>query len=213
MSKSLTGLTAKQKKVVLIIEAYIKSKGIPPTVREIGELLGEKTPGAVQGILNRLQQKGVIKRQAGMARSIQIVTEDLLYSDSVHIPKLKRINQRNLDDLINIYNISKYHSISSDLIDSEKDCFMFEHPGIKIENQDTPESMEILFIDMAAKINKGDHVLAQYKNHTLCREFHSSDEQGIILLKENDFILDKENFNEDEIKIIGKVTAVFTKYK
>jgi len=57
----------------MVIESFIKSKGIPPTVREIGELVGEKTPGAVQGILNRLEQKGVIKREVGMARSIQLV--------------------------------------------------------------------------------------------------------------------------------------------
>jgi len=28
----------------MVIESFIKSKGIPPTVREIGELVGEKTP-------------------------------------------------------------------------------------------------------------------------------------------------------------------------
>ena len=28
----------------MVIESYIKTHGIPPTVREIGELVGEKTP-------------------------------------------------------------------------------------------------------------------------------------------------------------------------
>ena len=44
-------LTLKQKKVYSAIELFIKSNGIPPTVREIGEMIGERTPGAVQGIL------------------------------------------------------------------------------------------------------------------------------------------------------------------
>ena len=65
MAANYSSLTAKQKKVYMVIESYIKTNGIPPTVREIGELVGEKTPGAVQGILNRLEQKGVIKRQLG----------------------------------------------------------------------------------------------------------------------------------------------------
>ena len=77
MSMNFSSLTAKQKKVYSAIETYIKLKGIPPTVREIGEMVGEKTPGAVQGILNRLEQKGVIKRQLGAARSIQLVSEEL----------------------------------------------------------------------------------------------------------------------------------------
>ncbi len=56
-------LTSKQKKVYTAIESFIKENGMPPTVREIGELIGEKTPGAVQGILNRLEEKGVIRKK------------------------------------------------------------------------------------------------------------------------------------------------------
>lgn len=37
-------LTSKQKKVYTAIESFIKENGMPPTVREIGELIGEKTP-------------------------------------------------------------------------------------------------------------------------------------------------------------------------
>jgi len=74
----------------MVIESFIKSKGIPPTVREIGELVGEKTPGAVQGILNRLEQKGVIKREVGMARSIQLVNTNSQYAPHVYLPKIKK---------------------------------------------------------------------------------------------------------------------------
>lgn len=110
MASNYSSLTAKQKKVYMVIESYIKTHGIPPTVREIGELVGEKTPGAVQGILNRLEQKGVIKRQLGAARSIQLVSpDDQLYSKPVFVPKIKKISKRNLNDLTNIYNIELYH--------------------------------------------------------------------------------------------------------
>jgi repressor LexA len=91
MSANFSTLTAKQKKVFSAIETYINLKGIPPTVREIGEMVGEKTPGAVQGILNRLEQKGVIKRQLGAARSIQLVSSDnQMYATPVYIPEIKR---------------------------------------------------------------------------------------------------------------------------
>ena len=58
MAANFNTLTSKQKKVYAAIESYIKTNNIPPTVRELGEMIGEKTPGAVQGILSRLEQKG-----------------------------------------------------------------------------------------------------------------------------------------------------------
>ena len=36
MAANYSSLTAKQKKVYMVIEYYIKTNGIPPTVREIG---------------------------------------------------------------------------------------------------------------------------------------------------------------------------------
>jgi repressor LexA len=212
LTTNYSNLTSKQKKVFSVIEAYIKSKGIPPTVREIGEMIGEKTPGAVQGILNRLEQKGVIKRQLGMARSIQLATDNTLYSGTVHVPELKRINQRNLDDLINVYNISKYHSISSEFISPEENSFIFERPGLGSETQTPGKATELLFVSIAADIKEGESVLVQYENHTLLREFHMPDQQDMVLLEGNDGIVEKESFNKDEIKIIGKVTAKFIKY-
>ena len=89
MNDAYYSLTAKQKIVYHAIESYVRTHGIPPTVREIGELVGEKTPGAVQGILNRLETKGAIKRQEGMARSIQITTNTTTYVDPIYIPQIK----------------------------------------------------------------------------------------------------------------------------
>lgn len=212
MSANFNNLTSKQRKVFSVIEAYIKTKGIPPTVREIGELIGEKTPGAVQGILNRLEKKGVIKRQLGMARSIQLVTDDTLYSGTVHIPELKRINQRNLDDLINVYNISKYHSISSEFISPDESCFIFKHPGLGSKSQTPVKTTELLFVSTTTDIKEGESVLVQYENHTLLREFHLSSQQDVVFLEGNDGIVEKESFKKDEIRIIGKVTAKFIKY-
>jgi repressor LexA len=95
-------LTSKQKKIYAAIETFIKENGIPPTVREIGDLVGEKTPGAVQGILNRLQQKGVIKREIGMARSIKLVSENSQYATPAFIPEVKKISRRNVGDLFRL---------------------------------------------------------------------------------------------------------------
>lgn len=212
MSANLSSLTSKQKKVYQAIESYIKLKGIPPTVREIGEMVGEKTPGAVQGILNRLEQKQVIKRQLGAARSIQLISEDSqLYSNPVYVPEIKKVSKRNIDDLTNIYNINRYQPVPSDLLNEGTSHIMFRCPDDSLADSGIKQG-EILFIDTGSEIKAGDIVLVLYNTNTLLRFYHPDEINNIIYLKADLDLLGKEEFSPDEIKIIGKLEGRYTKY-
>jgi repressor LexA len=205
-------LTLKQKKVYSAIELYIKSNGIPPTVREIGEMVGEKTPGAVQGILNRLERKGVIKRQEGMARSIQLVPQESeLYLTPRYIPKIKKISMRNIDDLLSIYNIYNYLPVPPGLIEPDKRYFI-----IKCPNDSLAESGiglgDMLIVSMDEHLKDNDIILALYDNCLLLRRYYKGSNTGFVILKADDDPLGKEIFKMEEIKISGKVIGKYTKY-
>lgn len=211
MITNYSSLTAKQKKVYSVIESYIKVNGIPPTVREIGELVGEKTPGAVQGILNRLEQKGVIKRQLGAARSIQLVSEDdQMYTKPVFVPRIKKISQRNLDDLTNIYNIEKYHPVSPEVLSENGSYFLSECPSDGLAEAGFGEN-DIILVNAAAEPKDGDIVLVFYETRSMLRRYHPQND-GTITLKAADSIIDKDNFTKDEIRIIGKVEGRYSKF-
>ena len=211
MLANFSSLTAKQKKVYSAIETYIKLKGIPPTVREIGEMVGEKTPGAVQGILNRLEQKGVIKRQLGAARSIQLVSSDnQMYAAPVYIPEIKKISKRNVDDLINIYNIEKYHPVSPFTINENGTYLIFECPDDGL-NESGFGSNDTIFVNTSAELKSGDIVLIFYETRSLLRYYFPED-NGTLTLKADSSIIDKVNFTLDEVKIIGRVEGRYTKF-
>lgn len=204
-------LTSKQKKIYAAIETFIKENGIPPTVREIGELVGEKTPGAVQGILNRLQQKGVIKREIGMARSIKLVSENSQYATPAFIPEVKKISRRNVGDLFSIYNINMYQPMPPSLIPEGGECFIVNCPdnslaesGIRYE--------DLLVVSRNAAINDGDIVIMLYENSVLLRRYYSGDQDGTIQLKADSNLLNREVFNTDEVIIVGKVIGKYTRY-
>lgn len=205
-------LTSKQKKVYMAIEAYLHSNRIPPTVREIGEIMGEKTPGAVQGILNRLELKGAIKRQVGAARSIQLVPRDTsIYCNPVYLPEIKKITKRNIDNILDIYNIVKYHPIPPELVNPDHSHFI-----MKCENDDLSENNilpgDILIIRMGYKLNEDDIALIIYDNHVLLSCYHSiSDDKNKVILESNNSIMDKKIFYLSEIIIIGKVVVKFSK--
>lgn len=211
MTANFSSLTAKQKKVYTVIESYINKNGIPPTVREIGELVGEKTPGAVQGILNRLEQKGVIKRQLGAARSIQLVSsDDQMYVKPVFVPELKKISKRNIDDIFDIYNIEKYHPVSPGLIPDSGKLFIFECPSDGLEESGFVQGDQIL-VSTTAELEAGDIVLVFYETRSMLRYYYPESD-GTLTLKADFSIIDKVNFTKDEVKIIGKVVAKLSTY-
>ncbi|MGE5613942.1 MAG: LexA family protein [Bacillota bacterium] len=211
MIANFSSLTAKQKKVYTAIESYINHHGIPPTVREIGELVGEKTPGAVQGILNRLEQKGVIKRQLGAARSIQLVSaDDQMYAKPVYIPEIKKISKRNLNDLINIYNIKKYHPVSPEVLTENSKYIIVECPNDGL-NESGFSSNDTILVNTTAELKPGDIVLVFYENLSMLRFYYPEDD-GTITLKADSSVIDKENFTSEEVSIIGKIEGRYTKF-
>lgn len=203
-------LTSKQKKVYSAIESFIKQRGIPPTVREIGEMIGERTPGAVQGILNRLEQKGVIKREVGMARSIQIVSDDSLYAEVTYIPEIRKVSSRNADDLLNVYNIEKYNPISRLILGETEACFVIECSDDSMMK--TIRTGDKLFISTVSEIYDGDVIMIIYDNHTLLRRYQQHDNPEFIRLTADSDLFDKEVFRKDEVRIIGKVVGTFKTY-
>ncbi|MCX7841543.1 MAG: LexA family transcriptional regulator [Clostridia bacterium] len=211
MLQSLGTLTAKQKKVYSAIETYIKQNSIPPTVREIGEMIGEKTPGAVQGILNRLEQKGVIKREVGMARSIRLVSEDSLYARPVYIPQIKKINKRNIHDLYNIYNINKYQPVSPDLVNPEEDCFLIVCPDNSLMESGIKYG-DMLIISRKCALKNGDVILVMYDGHVLLRKHYLSKNSGSVILRADSNLLGREEFYMHELDIIGRLVCKFTSY-
>lgn len=200
-------LTSKQKKVYTAIETFIRSKGIPPTVREIGEMLGEKTPGAVQGILNRLEQKGVIKREIGMARSIQLVSKNSLYEDPVFIPEIKKVTKRNINDLYSVYNLIKYQPVSPMVLSNHEDCFLIKCPDCSLKNITYDD---ILIVSRKYELDDGDVVLVLYENHSLLRYYYENENPEKLTLKADDDLFGKEEFLKNEVTIVGKVICKYT---
>jgi repressor LexA len=70
-------LTDKQQKVYGFIRGKIRGRGYGPTVREIGEHFGIRSPNGVMCHLKALEKKGLITREANRSRAIQLAAEPL----------------------------------------------------------------------------------------------------------------------------------------
>lgn len=77
-------LSNMQQKIYEYIASCIREQGYPPSVREIGDAVGLKSPSTVHFHLKHLEQAGVIEKGAGKGRAITL-TEPPVPEDRVPI--------------------------------------------------------------------------------------------------------------------------------
>lgn len=65
-------LSKMQQRIYDFLVSYIQSRGYPPSVREIGEAVGLKSPSTVHFHLKHLEEAGVIEKGAGKGRAISL---------------------------------------------------------------------------------------------------------------------------------------------
>jgi repressor LexA len=71
----MNDLTDRQRQVLEFIDAQIRERGYPPSVREIGEAVGLSSSSTVHAHLAALQDKGYLRRDPTKPRAIELVYE------------------------------------------------------------------------------------------------------------------------------------------
>ena len=69
---AMAKMTRMQQKIYDYIAQAIQDQGYPPSVREIGEAVGLKSPSTVHFHLKHLEELGVIGKQAGKGRALTL---------------------------------------------------------------------------------------------------------------------------------------------
>ena len=75
MSSLVDGLTDAQNELFNWIKEYMKEFQHSPSIRQMMQAMGLKSPAPIQSRLKHLQEKGYISWQEGKARTLQIIDE------------------------------------------------------------------------------------------------------------------------------------------
>jgi repressor LexA len=65
-------LTARQQRILEVIRDAVDARGYPPSVREIGEAVGLRSPSSVHSQLNTLERGGYLRRDPTRPRAIEV---------------------------------------------------------------------------------------------------------------------------------------------
>jgi repressor LexA len=85
--KKNINITERQMEIYTFIRSVVDKKGMPPTMREIGEKFGIRSTNGVEGHLASLEGHGLITRERGKSRGIVVRSE----RSATAIPLLGRV--------------------------------------------------------------------------------------------------------------------------
>ena len=88
-----SNLTEAQSELYKWIKNYMKDFQHSPSIRQMMQAMGLKSPAPIQSRLKHLQEKGYISWQEGKARTLQIVDEILEQEDEALITAEKNLNR------------------------------------------------------------------------------------------------------------------------
>ncbi|WP_294379200.1 transcriptional repressor LexA [uncultured Clostridium sp.] len=118
----------KQQEIYNFLKEYTEDTGYPPTVREICDAVSLRSTSTVQGHLERLQKKGLIKRNPSKPRALEIIELSEAKKEMIDIPVIK--GYRAGMNLLDKENISEMFKIPNNFISDDKEIFM-----VKVEDE------------------------------------------------------------------------------
>lgn len=201
-------LTNKQNTILNYLKEFIADHKYPPSIREICDGINLRSPATVFVHLNKLEEKGYIKKDGSKNRTIELLVENefLEQSDEVaSVPLLGKVTAGNPIEAIERPN--EYFSIPTYLIPAKKEVFTLEVSGNSMINVGIHDG-DIVIVERCKTAKNGDKVVAMTdENEVTLKTFYKED--GYFRLQpENDFMLPIILKN---VTILGKAIGLYRK--
>lgn len=204
----LSNLSTKQKNILQVIADSIASNGYPPTVRELGSMIGLSSTSTVHGHLSRLEKAGYIQRDASKTRTIELtpIALDLLGLNNNQIPLLGRVAAGS--PILAVEEATDYFPIPHDLPYDPSELFMLEIDGESMINIGIMDG-DYITVRRQSSANNGDIVIALTdEDEATCKTFYKRKDY-FVLRPENDSM---EDIILSNVSILGRVVSLYRKF-
>jgi repressor LexA len=198
-------ITKKEANILEFISEFIEDKGYPPTVREIGKACDMKSSSTVHSYLHKLEQKGLIKKDATSSRAISVVKPQIEQNQNpyIDVPVVGLVTAGNPIEAIE--HVSEYFPIPASMVKTNDTVFMLTVSGDSMKNVGIHDHDRIIVRQTnVAHNNEIIVALTEDNEATVKRFFKEADH--IRLQPEND---DYEPIILKDVKIIGKVIGLY----
>ncbi|WP_085523827.1 transcriptional repressor LexA [Tuberibacillus sp. Marseille-P3662] len=200
-------LSNRQQAILDFIRQEVRSKGYPPSVREIGDAVGLASSSTVHGHLSRLEKNGHIRRDPTKPRAIELLEEDVNQSTapaqtSIDVPIIGKVTAG--QPITAIENVEEYFPVPTSMV-GDDEAFILNVSGESMIDTGILDGDKVIVRQQRIADN-GDIIVAMTEeDEATVKRFYKED--GHIRLQ-------PENPNMEPIilndcVILGKVIGVF----
>ncbi|MGI6141849.1 MAG: transcriptional repressor LexA, partial [Caldicoprobacterales bacterium] len=180
------------------------TRGYPPSVREICDAVGLKSTSTVHGYLERLEKKGLIRRDPTKPRAIEIL-DDTTYvfkKELVNVPIVGRVTAG--QPILAVENIEDTFPIPAQYLhNTQNDVFMLSVKGDSMIEAGILDG-DLVIIEKKPTAQNGDMVVALIEDEATVKTFYKEVDH-IRLQPENSAM---EPIIVKDVTILGKVIGV-----
>ncbi|MBO6209787.1 MAG: transcriptional repressor LexA [Schwartzia sp.] len=184
------------------IKDFLKMKGYPPSVREIGEKVGLSSSSTVHSYLHMLEADGKIHRDPTKPRAIEIIGENP-WENMLRVPLVGKVAAG--VPITAEENIEEVFSVPSSLIGTQDDTFMLRVQGESMINAGIYDG-DYIFVKEQNTARNGEIVVALVENEEATVKRIFFEKNRVKLQPENDTM---KPFYEKNVAVLGKVIGVY----
>ncbi len=205
MLESSTTKNNKQIQILEFIKKEINDKGYPPSVREIGAAVGLRSTSTVHGHLERLEKKGLIRRDATKPRAIEVLDEfQNNKKEMIDIPVVGKV--RAGQPILAVENVEDVVPLPMDFIRTNNQTFILKVQGDSMIEAGILDG-DYLIVEQRNTAENGEIVVALIDDSATVKTFYKED--GYIRLQPENSSMSPIISND--VVILGKVIGLFRK--
>ncbi|MBI3997090.1 MAG: transcriptional repressor LexA [Candidatus Omnitrophica bacterium] len=202
-------LTKRQHTVIEAIRTWIHERGYPPTIRELGKLLGIKSLRGVTTHLDAIAKKGFLKRES-RARSIRLADLMAPFEQAVRIPVVGRI--RAGEPMLAQEHVESHVVIDGAWLGVSTQTAGLQHFALKVRGDSMINAGifdgDFVIVRQQATAENGEIIVALLGDESTVKRFFK-DGSHIRLQPEHPTMEPILVGPDRPFSILGKVTAVF----
>ena len=195
-------LTPRQENIFGFIKDEVRSKGYPPSVREIGEAVGLRSSSTVHAHLEKLEKKGYIRRDPTKPRAIEVLENSVQDAYMVSLPVLGRVTAG--QPILAQQNIEDFIDVPAQFVKPGASQFILRVKGDSMVNAGILDG-DLVLVRQQNQAENGEIVVALLEDEATVKKFFREDDT-IRLQPENPAYAPIES---PDVVVLGKVMAVF----
>lgn len=200
------GLTARQREVLEAIREFQVRKGYPPSIRELGKILGISSLRGVTIHLDAIQKKGWLERES-TSRSIRLLTAQDSTGARVSVPLLGSIAAGL--PLLAVENVESYVPIPTEMAANAADLFALTVKGDSMIG-DAILDGDTIIVRSQPSAESGEIVAALIGDEATVKRLDTANWPARLLPSNPNY--EPIELTREDVRILGRVIGLVRSY-